>query len=160
MTNGGASLQAERSATASPLAAPGFFTLCTLPSAGGSHGSAWPDASLIAFLNQPGLQVRPTLEQVGGRWCQVVDLPRSPGPRSTLWIDVDRGFLPLRKVNWTPAGTPMADLRVDEVIQLPAGHWVPVRGRTAMGALPEAQTSRPSSLSRSSGMRRASTRSP
>lgn len=134
-TNGGAFIKAGRTIQSNPRCAPGFLDLCMLASAGGSFGDQ--ESSLVAFLNDPNVRLRPTLEDIDAHWCHVVDLPGSAGLlRLSVWIDADRGFLPVRQVHWRAGGTALLDIRTDEAIQLPTGHWVPVRGRKGFGVLP------------------------
>jgi hypothetical protein len=84
--------------------------------------------------------MRPTLEEVGGHWCHVVDLPTDSGVGNmvSVWIDTDRGFLPVRQVQFAGAMGQhvLATLEIQEAVQLESGLWVPVRGRKSIGVVP------------------------
>ena len=101
--------------------------------------SAGGDQSLVSLLRSSASQVRPQLEEAGGALCHVVEFVRHAalGPRQVVWIDTQRGYLPVRQVFYTgtvPRAVQM-EYVVEDAIELPSGHWVPVSGWKQVGDL-------------------------
>lgn len=96
------------------------------------------DQSLAELLESPFCHVRPSLEQVGESWCSVVDLVNDPsrGPRLTVWIDAQRGYLPVRQV-WYDKRTRQSVLMefcMDDLHQLAGGIWLPTLAHGSHGS--------------------------
>jgi hypothetical protein len=115
-----------------------FFDF-TMWNAAKPGGTGRCDQSLLSLLRSAGTTVRGSLEHVGNRACHVVEFRSSPAmePDLVVWIDADRGFLPLRQVfsKGVVAKQPVLEFLVTEMYELPSGHWIPTKGtKTVLGS--------------------------
>lgn len=84
------------------------------------------DGSLESFLAR-GV-VREQLEMVGEAACHVIDAYSESVRYATVWIDVERGLLPMKRVTYGASGEPSGSITVDSVFLLePEGLWFPER---------------------------------
>jgi hypothetical protein len=106
-----------------------FFDLMLLnPPDKDGHGVA--DQNLLSLLGSDRARLRERLEPVDGRLCHVVDLvrPRDPRIRLTVWLDAQRGCLPLRQryFGGQDLQTVTIEFEVLEAIELRDGLWFPI----------------------------------
>lgn len=120
------------------------------------------DRDLLAILSSDNAVVRPETEEINGRETHVVDLYRLGTSRSlwqantnrfvkgkknacgppthtgglvrTVWIDAERGYLPIRQQSYRPSrdtGEPEISFvfQITEARELADGLWIPVEGR-------------------------------
>lgn len=89
------------------------------------------DGSLVSLLAHG--RVRPELETVGGRPCHVVDAFQESTPYATVWLDVDRDLLPMRRVTYGHDGQPVSEVIVESLVYLDdRGYWLPESWRTTL----------------------------
>ena len=82
-------------------------------------------AALSAVARSSAYQARPQLEQVGGRWCHVLECPG----RDQLWLDTDRGCaLAARQISY-PSLARVHRIELADFREMPHGIWVPFRLR-------------------------------
>jgi hypothetical protein len=91
------------------------------------------DQNLVSLLRCENSRLREFLEDVNGQPCHVVDLvdPRSQNVAMTVWIDTERGFLPLQQAYYGGPDhqTPLMEFAIEEAIETLPGLWFPVLGR-------------------------------
>ena len=104
-------------------------------------GNGANDGSLISLLKSPSSRVRARPEPWSNRMCQVVDL--FPGtselPSLSVWLDAERGFLPLRQVHYVVISGERRvgmELMVDEAVMVAQDMWFAVSGRKRVHAIP------------------------
>lgn len=89
------------------------------------------DGSLVSLLAHG--RVRPHLETVGGRPCHVVDAFQQGVRYATVWLDVDRGLLPMRRVTYGHDGQPTSEVTVESVVYLEDQDlWLPESWQTVL----------------------------
>ncbi len=93
-------------------------------------GRGRDDQSVVSLLRNDAATVRPFLETVVGRDCHVVDC----GP-FTVWLDAERGCVPLRQVYYDRANPKqiLMVFLVEKAAQVAPGLWVATRGRKILG---------------------------
>ncbi|UCG49647.1 MAG: hypothetical protein JSU94_07670 [Phycisphaerales bacterium] len=98
------------------------------------------DQNLESLLSAEHSRLRRDMETVDGRACHVVDMidPRSGQRSMTVWIDCERGFLPLRQLYY--GGPERADilmeLSIEKAVEVREGLWMAVCGRKKTHPLP------------------------
>jgi beta-lactamase regulating signal transducer with metallopeptidase domain len=117
----------------------GFFDLMLL-NPPRDDGDGRNDQSLVSLLKSGKSRLRKQTEVVRGRICHVADLmdASSDRPSMTVWIDAQRGFLPMRQVFYTkPGGDEILMLfDIEEARDLGNGLWFPVYGRKLVNPVP------------------------
>jgi hypothetical protein len=89
------------------------------------------DASLVSLLNRG--TVRDQLEFVGETPCHVVDAYYEGVRYATVWLDVERGMLPLKRVGYGRDGNVSSAVTVASVVFLEAEQvWLPESWQTEM----------------------------
>ncbi|RMF71113.1 MAG: hypothetical protein D6744_18435 [Planctomycetota bacterium] len=89
------------------------------------------DGSLESLLAHGVL--RDELEIVGDAACHVVDAYANGARYATVWVDVDRDLLPMKRVTYSVDGTPSATTTVEVAALLEEdGIWIPQRWVTEM----------------------------
>lgn len=90
---------------------------------------------LESILASPASEVRPETETIDGRELHVVDVAAEHGDfvRRTLWIDVERGYLPVIHESYrAPDGGDSPELTMAWTItkahEIVDGTWIPVEG--------------------------------
>ena len=108
----------------------GFFDMMLL-NAPMPFGQGYADQNLISLLRAEACQCRPHLEVVDGRRCYVLDVQRLGGLAMTVWLDAERGFLPVRQVYYDGRTPPQVQMEftVEQAVQVQDGLWFAVRGR-------------------------------
>jgi hypothetical protein len=88
-----------------------------------SPGLIVPD--LLQLVNAEHASLRPEPEVVDGRACVVVDVALKEGwePVTTLWIDVERGCVPLKRVIKEQGTNATTSYHADDVVQAKPGVW-------------------------------------
>jgi hypothetical protein len=81
--------------------------------------------ALSAVARSPAYQARPQLEQVGGRWCHVLEYPG----RDQLWLDVDRGCAVVARQLSYPGLARVHRIEFSDFRELLPGVWAPFRLR-------------------------------
>ncbi|MDD5171326.1 MAG: hypothetical protein PHN75_21100 [Syntrophales bacterium] len=110
----------------------GFFDMMLLdPPKSESDGVG--DQSLLSVLGSENSRLRQDLENVNGCLCYVVDLFNpfnvgSPKPHLTVWLDPERGFLPVRQTYYLRSGAIIMEFAVEQAIEVGPGLWFAVRG--------------------------------
>jgi hypothetical protein len=91
------------------------------------------DQSLVSLLKSQGSRLRERLETVNGHPCFVIDLYQGEveRPSMTVWLDRDRGLLPLRSIyREQPDFERIAmECLIEEAIEVEEGLWLAVKGR-------------------------------
>jgi len=84
------------------------------------------DQSLVSMLRDSKTTVRPLLEKIGEHNCHVID-----GENCTVWLDANRGCVPLRQVFRDKRRPKLARIQfqVRRVTEVSPGFWVATRGR-------------------------------
>ncbi|HZL36441.1 MAG TPA: hypothetical protein VFC78_14065 [Tepidisphaeraceae bacterium] len=130
-----ASVSIERGAQAETRGL-GFFDIALYNPAERGFGD---DMSLHALLDRPRLRLRPETEKVGGHDCEVVESidPKSDRASETVWLDVDRGLIPVRHIYTAPPdyATVLMESRIEQAVQLSPGLWFPLIGRKKLHAV-------------------------
>ena len=73
--------------------------------------------------------MRPEREAIDGRDCIVIDLP-STNKVQSIWIDPDRGYLPVRhRVTVHGEAVPLVENSVTDAIQVTEHAWLPIEAR-------------------------------
>jgi|GEM_PF-3311617 len=129
--NGSAVVETRKSKEADTQGS-GFFDLMLLnqprPDSDGAS-----DQSLLSLLRSKDSRLRAALEEVDGHPCHVVDLidASTKPPRMTVWVDCERGFLPLRHIYRIRPKYDAIIMKfsIEEAIQLKEGLWFAVKGR-------------------------------
>jgi hypothetical protein len=94
------------------------------------------DASLESLLSRG--TVRDQLEFVGETPCHVVDAYYEGVRYATVWLDVERGLLPMKRVGYGRDGNVSSAVTVDSVVFLEAGQvWLPGSWQTEFQAMGE-----------------------
>jgi hypothetical protein len=94
------------------------------------------DASLVSLLNRG--TVRDQLEFVGETPCHVVDAFYEGVRYATVWLDVERGLLPMKRVGYGRDGNVSSAVTVDSVVFLEAEQvWLPESWQTEFQAMGE-----------------------
>ena len=89
------------------------------------------DGSLVSLLAHG--RVRAELETVAGRRCHVVDAFHESVRYATVWLDVDRDLLPMRRVTYGHDGQPVSEVIVKSLVYLDdQGCWLPESWRTTL----------------------------
>jgi len=83
--------------------------------------------NLASILRSGSSSLRAKLENIDGRRCHVVDVV-SPGRRMTIWIDADRGFLPIRHTYLSDRMGAVMQFDIQDAVEVAKGHWMVVRG--------------------------------
>ncbi len=95
-----------------------------LPAPPQPEGHGIDDGSLESLLARGA--VRPELETVGGRLCHVVDASADGVRYATVWLDVERDLLPMKRVGYDREGIGSTILEVDSVELLEREQvWIP-----------------------------------
>ena len=94
-------------------------------------------ANLTSCLKSQLASVREYQEEVDGHWCHVADLssPGNGGKIATLWIDPQRGYLPVRNEIYGGSEDPYVLSRsiIEEAIEVAPNLWVPTRSTCKTG---------------------------
>lgn len=116
----------------------GFFDLMLLnPPRKNYPGRS--DQSLISLLKSKYSRLRENIEMVDGHPCYVINLyqPKIAGlsqskrPSMTVWLDRNRGFLPLRSVYYSKPDFEQVVMEffIEEAVEAGEGLWFAVKGR-------------------------------
>lgn len=99
-----------------------------------NDGRSSATGSLIGVLSDPRATVRPEQEIVGGVNAYVVDLVSEGGGYGiTVWIDPERGALPLRQEYSLPTrGGKYAEYEIIDAEEVSPGLWLGVSGKKRM----------------------------
>ncbi len=108
-------------------------------------GDGVSDQNLVSLLKSDRSHVREEMQAVNGHFCHVIDLvdPIFNRTRLTVWLDADRGFLPIKQVYYGGKGLQQVTIEfvIEEAVELQEGMWFAVRGfkraRPAAEAIPE-----------------------
>jgi hypothetical protein len=96
------------------------------------RNKGFPDAnqSLVGILESDKASVRPTLDTIEDRSCVVVDyIPlEQASPSCTVWLDLGRGFVPMKQVHYRPDGTPKFEYETSKAHEVVTGLWFVVEG--------------------------------
>ncbi len=112
----------------------GFFDLMRYYPCSQARGEGIHARDLLSVLDASDATVRSNPEQVDGHACFVVDVGElSEGhPKESIWIDPERGYLPVVQQVFVnkPDGTAglLLEHRIEQAVELEGGVWVPVRG--------------------------------
>lgn len=101
----------------------GFFNIAMYdPPREDYHGLK--PVGLVAALSSQECRVKPMQENIDGRWCHVVEvIDRFSGKATvTVWIDPERGFLPVMQRRGN------IEMVIDEAVEVEEGLWFPVSG--------------------------------
>lgn len=102
---------------------------------------ALKDADLLSALQSDSVSVRPSVEVIGGSQCVVVDRLRHDGTLyETLWLDRERGFVPILQRHFASDGVLIIEREVTDVMCLPNGAWVPISGTKFVPAREDTET--------------------
>ncbi len=95
------------------------------------EGLGIDDGSLVSLLKRG--RVRGELELVGDRPCHVVDAFEEGVRYATVWLDVERDLLPMRRVTYGHDGQPVVEVTVETVVYLEDQDlWLPESWRTTL----------------------------
>jgi hypothetical protein len=117
----------------------GFFDMMMWNPSASGQGSGYSDQDLLSVLRSARSTLRPSLEDVEGHACIVVDeRDESTGEIAfTAWIDVDRGFLPIQQRYLdSSSGRPVMEFFMDAAHQASPLVWVPTEGRKVNHVIP------------------------
>jgi len=111
------------------------------------HYQGRSDRSLISLLRSRASRLRGYIEIVDGHPCHVIDLYYQPNllallfgaalpkrPAMTVWLDRERGFLPVRSVSYTQPDFKKTQLQyvIDESVEIEECLWFAVKGRKSV----------------------------
>jgi len=92
-------------------------------------GAELHSSDLLALVDVPGAMMRPEREAIDGHDCIVIDLS-STNKVQSIWIDPDRGYLPVRhRVTLQGEAVPLVENSITDAIQVTAQAWLPVEAR-------------------------------
>jgi hypothetical protein len=104
-------------------------------------GEADPE-DLLSILEEPSATLRNAPETIAGLDCVVIDRFDPDGqPRLTLWLAIDRGYLPIRQEVFASNGALAVTWDVTDILPLPNGMFVPMAGERRVGAQGEEELS-------------------
>jgi hypothetical protein len=89
---------------------------------------------LLSMLASDDAVVRPEKEWVGDAHCVVVEFGDAYGKDFTVWLDPERGYLPVLQRSF---GAIDYELRIDEAAEVAPGVWMPMVGTRLVGAHPD-----------------------
>jgi thiol-disulfide isomerase/thioredoxin len=117
----------------------GFFDLMLLnPPRANGFGS--DDQSLLSLLRSDLSLLREEMESVNGHRCYVLDVthPSLGKTCMTVWLDADRGLLPIKHVYYFGKDLDLIILEfvIEEAMELDEGLWFAVRGYKRVGPVP------------------------
>ena len=127
-----AAISTERSRESSTQGL-GFFDLNLLNPAR-PEVRGYDDQNLIHLLRDRSARVRNKIELVNDRACHVVETPGM-----TVWLDAERGGVPLRHAYHTTSLTsdrPTMIFLVEQVAEVSPGLWLATRGRKIVAPHP------------------------
>jgi len=104
------------------------------------------DQSLVSLLRSGSSRLRKHIEVVDSHPCYVIDLYHTfrwfnplfvikrPKRSMTVWLDKDRGFLPIRSVYYTKPDFEkiLMQFVIDEAVEIEEGLWFAVKGRKSV----------------------------
>lgn len=86
---------------------------------------------LISILTSPATSIRNSLEVMNGAQCVVLERRDGGELTEAIWLDVDRGYLPVYRRRYN---VPL-EFSIDEAVEVEPGVWMPVMGRRLAGAV-------------------------
>jgi beta-lactamase regulating signal transducer with metallopeptidase domain/peroxiredoxin len=114
----------------------GFFDLMLL-NPPRVNGSGSDDQSLLSLLRSDLSLLREETEFVNGHRCYVLDVthPSLGKTWMTVWLDADRGLLPIKQVHYFGKGLDLIILEfvIEDAVELDEGLWFAVRGYKRVG---------------------------
>jgi peroxiredoxin len=114
----------------------GFFDLMLL-NPPRVNGSGSDDQSLLSLLRSDLSLLREETEFVNGHRCYVLDVthPSLGKTWMTVWLDADRGLLPIKQVHYFGKDLDLVILEfvVEDAVELEDGLWFAVRGYKRVG---------------------------
>jgi len=85
-------------------------------------GDGVSDQNLVSLLKSDRSHVREEMQAVNGHFCHVIDLvdPIFNRTRLTVWLDADRGFLPIKQVYYGGKGLQQVTIEfvIEEAVEL------------------------------------------
>lgn len=117
----------------------GFFDLMLLnpPRA---HGYGRDDGSLLSLLRSDLSLLRENTEPVNGHPCYVLDVthPSLGKTHMTVWLDGERGFLPMKHVYYFGEDLDqiIMEFTIEEAVELEEDLWFASRGYKRVGPVP------------------------
>jgi hypothetical protein len=110
----------------------GFFDMMLFNPPSGGDG--FKDQSLVSALLSPLSKLRSQREIIDGHSCYILDVLSDPEWKNivlTVWLDPDRGFLPIRQRfgHVSDGIPPHLEVFIDDAIKVDRRLWLPVRGR-------------------------------
>jgi len=112
-----------------------FFDLMMLnpeQASGGQNTIGFGDESLIALVKSPYATIRPEHKTIDQHDCVIVDLNNATGKGvfQSVWLDCDKGYLPIRQVYWHHSIPQQPSLRFDIFEATKIGEfWFAAKGR-------------------------------
>lgn len=98
------------------------------PSRSVLHGVLHP-SDLVELLSSSTTFVRPDIEMLDQHPCVVIDIHPEIAPdvrTETLWLDLERGLLPLRQTGYLSDGGVFVERTIDDAIQVGPDVWFPI----------------------------------
>ena len=104
-----------------------FFDITMLHDPGPHTGG--PSSSLIGFLREPIVRVRPVQERILDHWCHVAELVEigTDTPIQIVWIDQDRGFAPVRQQHFDGNGNLSIEFAYADISSFGNDTYLPIR---------------------------------
>lgn len=92
------------------------------------------DQNLVSLLKSDRSHLVSEAEAINGQVCRRVDLidPQDDKTKMSVWIDVHRGFLPIRHTYYlapVEGGGPVIEFLIEEAVEVADTVWIPVYGK-------------------------------
>jgi len=112
----------------------GYFDMLLYYPCSMARGEGVHRHDLLTKLDSAGATLRAEQQEIEGHLCHVLDLDSLPNgqPKQTIWLDAQRGLLPIQRHVFTRGADGNAqlllELRIDEAVQLSEHVWMPTKG--------------------------------
>jgi beta-lactamase regulating signal transducer with metallopeptidase domain len=103
----------------------GFFTVNLLNPPGSGI-----NRSLLGALQHVPYTIRKDIELIDGHPCQVLEFTEPFGEKLNVWLDLDRGLLPLRHRQFRPDGKLWFESNIETAVEVDKGLWFATRAKT------------------------------
>jgi len=98
----------------------GFFTVNLLNPPGLPR-------SLLGLLQHTPYNIRKDVELIDGHPCQVLEFSEFVGDTMNIWLDLERGLLPIRHRSFRPDGQLWFECNVEKAAEVEKGLWFATR---------------------------------
>ncbi|HEV8605028.1 MAG TPA: M56 family metallopeptidase, partial [Tepidisphaeraceae bacterium] len=103
----------------------GFFTVNLLNPPG--HGT---NRSLLGALQHVPCTIRKDIELIDGHPCEVVEFAQKFNDKLNVWLDLERGLLPIRHRQFRPDGQLWFECNIEKAVEVEKGLWFATRAKT------------------------------